>query len=370
MSQYEAPSRSASAWQRDPDTIGPPPATLPPGLGLVTVANVALRHRVRLFVLATLGALLLAVPPLLKPRTYTTTVSFTPQAPEGDLARFNGVAAQLGLALPGSGSSAQSPDFYADLVRSREILRALAEMRFSASGDSAGAVPLPELLKVEAPTPELTMDETIRRLGRMIAAGVDNKTSVITVSVTAPYPGLTRQLAARLLATVNDFNLASRQAVASAERRFIEDRLTAVQRELRESENELQAFLASNRQFSSPQLQLRQQRLQQEVDLRRALFTSLAQSYEQSRIEEVRNTPALQIIEHPEVPVRPDSRRIVIKAMLGVLLGITLGLLTALLQEAFRRARLRSPEEFAHLAQLRRSAVDDLRRPLRLFTRR
>lgn len=92
---------------------------------------------------------------LLLPRIYTATASFMPQVGEGQASRLAGLAAQFGVSVP-TGEAGQTPRFYADLLRSRELLKqtALAEYRLVADG---GGQPirgdLIALLEIEADTP-------------------------------------------------------------------------------------------------------------------------------------------------------------------------------------------------------------------------
>jgi uncharacterized protein involved in exopolysaccharide biosynthesis len=79
--------------------------------------------------------------------------------------------------------------------------------------------------------------------------------------------------------------------------------------EKRQAEDELQAFLQRNRDFrSSPQLSFAYDRLADNVSLRQQLYTAVAQAYEQARIEEVRDTPVITVVEAPMLPARPDPR--------------------------------------------------------------
>jgi uncharacterized protein involved in exopolysaccharide biosynthesis len=161
----------------------------------------------------------------------------------------------------------------------------------------------------------------------MVAAQSIMKTGVISLDVTAGSPQLAHDVADSVLSVLNRFNLERRQTRATAERRFVEARLAQVRSELRVSEEVLSSFLVTNKQISSPNLSLVHDRLQQDVELHRALFTSLSQSYEQARIDEVRNIPVISPVEQASVPVRPDSRRVVAKAAAGFVAGLILAIL-------------------------------------------
>jgi len=136
--------------------------------------------------------------------------------------------------------------------------------------------------------------------------------------------------------------------------------------EPRAAENEPQRFLQNNRQFqSSPELVFQHDRLQRRVAMRQQVYTSLVQSYEQARIDEVRNTPVITVVEEAEEPVRPDSRRLPLKAALGVVLGGMFGTFVAFGREYVRRQREEDAEELREFSVVWEETKDDVRRMVR-----
>src|SRR5688500_15428837 len=89
-------------------------------LSLVGVLNVLLAHRTLIIGLSLLFAVPTAILTYLKPRTYSSSASFMPQS-RRQMSAAAGLAAQFGLAAPG-GDPGQNPAFYADLLKSAEIL--------------------------------------------------------------------------------------------------------------------------------------------------------------------------------------------------------------------------------------------------------
>jgi uncharacterized protein involved in exopolysaccharide biosynthesis len=102
-------------------------------------------------------------------------------------------------------------------------------------------------------------------------------------------------------------------------------------------------FLESNRNYSgSPTLQATRDRLQRELSLKSQIHSTLTQAYEQARIDEVRDTPVITVVEAPEVSARPDSRRMVIRLAVALLVGLVLAVAVALFLEFDGPARLAS----------------------------
>ena len=278
-------------------------------MSLLTVANVVLRQRwmvVRVALIVTLIAVAIL---LLRPREYTSATTFRLQTRAAPGERLSGFAAQLGLSLPLTDAS-QTPPFYVDLLYSREIRGAAVTHQYPAAGLPPGQTTnLLDAFKVRGKSPEIRRNHAMEALTDAMTVIASPRTGVISLSVTLKDPVLAQGVARYLIDRINIFNLESRQSQAGAERRFVERRLEEVRRDLRAAEDRLQSFLQRNRDFrNSPELTFQQERLARDVTLQQNVYTTLAQSYEQAKIEEVRDTPALTLIDQPELPVQPDRR--------------------------------------------------------------
>jgi uncharacterized protein involved in exopolysaccharide biosynthesis len=134
------------------------------------------------------------------------------------------------------------------------------------------------------------------------------------------------------------------------------------------AEDHLQEFLQRNRDFrGAPQLAFEYDRLQRDVAMRQAVYTNLMQALEQSKIEEVRNTPVISMVERPILPAKPDSRLIALKALIAVLAGGLIGLAAALSIDFLSSGSQVPLDDRKYLVQLGREAWADFRRPWKLF---
>ena len=270
----------------------------------------ALLRRPRLvFGLPLLAGVLTSVGVLLMKPTYAATASFVAEntlqsrVPAG----LAGLASQFGVNVAGEAS--RSPAFYADLLRSQEILEKVLASRIAgpAAHDS---VTIYALYHIAGSTPELKLDEGIRALRARITLAVDQRTGIVRVTVEAPYAVAARDVLQLLLDRLADFNLHTRQSTAGERRKFIEGRVAKSEEELRTAEEALRSFYERNRQWqSSPQLRYEEQQLNRQVAVQQELYLTLRREYETARIEEVNNTPVLTIIDQPAVPgrrVRPQ----------------------------------------------------------------
>lgn len=288
-----------------------------------------LRARRRLVIgMATVGICCGVIWWALTPRTWTANARFVPQVRRGAQSQpLNAITAQLGISVP-SGDAMNSPQFYADLVLSREVLRAVLAGRVAVSGeDSVALLTLVQRWK----KPSISQDDALQYLADAVGSAVAPRTGVVSVTVTlrdrkAAVSGLNA-----ILAELDRYNRDRRRSQSTAERRFTEERLVEARQDLRDAEDRLQAFLQRNREVvSSANARFDRDRLDRDLMEKQSIYSSMSQANQQSRIEEVRDTPLLTIVEAPDARERGNSRgsvqRVGVSLLTGTLLGIGLAL--------------------------------------------
>lgn len=331
-------------------------------LSLVTMATGILRHRRAVLWAALTFGLVVGLATLLRSRTYTARASFMSQT-SATLSGVAALAAQVGFALPASDGDA-SPAFYASLLTSREVLEQAAESQyeFVQRGDQVQQS-LVTLYDARGGDSAAQLDAAVRLLREALRVTIDRETGIVVVSVNAQDPTLAELVLERLLLLLAEFDQRKRQSRATAERRFVEARLQEADSSLKAAESRLQTFLQRNREFrSAPHLSFEHDRLQRAVAMQQQLFTGLAQAYEQARIDEVRNTPVLTIVEGPRARRRPDPRWVLLKTSLAVIVGGLLAALVALARESFAATGARESVDLAEFNALRDEAIGGIRR--------
>jgi uncharacterized protein involved in exopolysaccharide biosynthesis len=279
-----------------------------------------------LLVSALVGAALGVAIAWLIPATYTSSTSFVPQNRPSAPSGLSGLAAQFGVAIA-AGEPAQTPAFYVSLLQSRLVLeRTVATpFDFRDADGRAQRETLTAFLRAKGATPAARLDDAVRRLNQALTATVQQRTGIVSVAVRTRQPMLSQEVARYVVALIDEFNRKQRQSQAAAERAFTERRLAAASSELRDAEARLEQFLSTNREVSnSPLLQLLADRLRRDVDLRQQVYTTLSQSLERAKIDEVRDTPVITVIDPANLPARADSRHLGEAGALGALVALVL----------------------------------------------
>ena len=322
---------------------------------------------------AVAAAALVGVIVFLRPRWWRSEGSFVAQTTrlQGNLGALSGVASQFGIALP-AGDLRDPPQFYVSLMHSRELLSRLIELPMDNDGDaSTPPRTLVDLLRKGGSTLEARRAQTLQQLNKeMLGTSVDLRSGLVSFSIRSKSPVVSAVLAEALLDAVVRFNEERRQSQAGAERRFTEQRLAEVRGELRDAEDKLARFLQRNRDYrNAPTLVFEFDRLSRDVALRQQIFTALSQAFEQARIEEVRDTPILTVVDTPSIPAIPEPRQLLIKSFATFVGVLALGVVVVLSRAALGLGMSNSPTGIDELSTILTDALSDLRRPWRLLLR-
>lgn len=267
---------------------------------------------------------------LLRGPEYVSRSRFSPEQAAGQSSRLSGLASQFGLDA-GLPRATESLQFYQEVLRSHDVLEAVVRTPLGTAGGGS-------LLAVygAGDTEAERLRAAIEAASERLTIGVDPEASLLTLRTSGEEPELAVALNRALLAQLAAFNQQKRQSRATAERSFLEDRLAAARQELENAESALVQFLDRNVRFESARKQIEQERLQRRVALSNQLYVTLAESFEQARIDEVRNTPVITVIETPESTVQP-SRSLRRDAIFGMVLGLVAALVVIVGRELMSR---------------------------------
>ena len=310
------------------------------------------------------GGLIAAVFAVFKPALYVASASFVTQGADMTRSGLASLAGQFGVAIPTNNQSL-SPDVYARLLKSRVVLQTIARDTFQVQEMGGKRMTFYDLFNIHDESPIRREDMGVKVLSNVVTVGVAKLTGVVEIAVATKWRSVSLGIADQLINGVNDYNERTRQTQASAERKFVEGRLTVAGTDLRDAEDRLEQFLRTNMQLGgSPELAIQRERLQRNVTLRQQVFASLTQSYEEARIREVRDTPVITVLEPPTAPADPASRGRVMRVLLGLLLGAIFGAFIAFVSDMVARQRNVGDAEASAFADTLAEVKGEVLRPI------
>jgi tyrosine-protein kinase Etk/Wzc len=281
---------------------------------------------------------------------YTAQTNFTPETPSNSglassLAGLAGLAGQLGI---GSNTSAGvSPEFFARLLQSRELLRSVLLTEFDDPKAQGTKHTLLDLTEVPGRNLEERLQIGARHLTSSTEATVDKSTGIVTLEVEMYSPVLAAAVANRMIELLNKFNLERRQSQSHEQRRFAGDRLAAAEQELRDAERAQLRFLQTNRQYvGSPMLEFQAAQLERAVQVKQEVFLTLTKAFEEARIAEVRDTPVLTVVDPAVAPARRTRPKRVLGTTLAMLAGGMLGIIAVYVGAFRNRVRRDSAPDY------------------------
>jgi uncharacterized protein involved in exopolysaccharide biosynthesis len=192
------------------------------------------------------------------------------------------------------GGARTNAQFLADLLISDTVLRRVAN-----------GAPVDEHLTVDG-------------LRRAIKVDVNLRTGVVRFTVDARTPQLAQALATSALADLSDANTAMRQTRAQQQRAFISQRTAHALEELQAAE---QALRASRGRDAATE-----NRLTLTAHVAQQIYVQLRVAEELAVAREARDAPTIEVIESPQLPVRPDRPRLRFAVLLGLVIGASLAL--------------------------------------------
>jgi len=340
-------------------------------ISLLALGAILLRNRWRIVRWTLIGAGVAFLLAIGRPALYSASASFVPRgSSNGAPSGLASLAGQFGVVLP-SGDLSVSPDFYARLLKSRELLRQIVLDTFVVREAGDQRISFLELFRIVSGSAERREEQGVKLLAGIVSTSVVKTTGVVELSVATRWPSVSLAIVTSLVDEVNMFNQRTRQGQAAAERQFVEGRMTAAGADLRAAEDRMEQFLKANRQFSgSPELTFQEERLQRAVMQQQQLFTALSQSYEEARIREVRDTPVITVIETPWVPAVPQPRGRLKLLLLGITLGASIGALLAATSGTIIRRRAEGDADLEALLGTLGEMRGEILGPVRRLTQR
>ena len=255
----------------------------------------------------------------LLPKYYKATAVILPETDKNKLGMMNqlaGLASLAGVNVSG-GDAAR---LYPVILTSEVVLTSVINHKY-ASERFKDSVNLIKYFELDEGSPQKDLDEALKSLRGLVTVGLDNKTSVVNLSLEMREPQLAADVLNALLHELDNLLREKKMTSASEQRQWIESRLVQVDQELREAEERLKDFREKNRRVTdSPQLMLQQERLLRDVQVKGTIDVELRKQAEIAKIEEIKQVTTVNILDEARPPVRKERPKRATNAAIAFLL--------------------------------------------------
>ena len=224
------------------------------------------------------------------------------------LGRFSGLASMAGIGL----GNTPPTQIYQNLVAGEAVLSDVIYSKYNTS-KFVRPVNLIEYFEIEpldeSSSQYLQERQMFLRLYRemvknRISFDLDRQTSILTITVAMPEAKLSADVAHEIAISLDEYVRTQRKSYASEQREYLQMRISAVEDTLSMFEEKLKRFREQNRVINqSPQLQLEEGRLMRNVEIQQTVYTELLKQFELAKLEEVKDTPVVNLKEVPKEPI-------------------------------------------------------------------
>ena len=256
---------------------------------------------------------------------------------------LQGLAAEYGVNLNVGDLINEKPSFYIpDIVNSRILKKAVINSKWKTiSHESIDLIKYWEIndttkfsigkiiesIKGKDPYIDLEskfMDSAIEKLSEQIFVE-EKESGLIKISVLMEEPKLASDISNYIANYIKQYVSDVMLSYSSTHRKFIEERLRYSKEELSNSEEELKEFSEKNPfAVDTPELQLQRGRLMRNMEVNQQVYITLRQQYEMARINELKETPVINILDFGEPPSEKSKPKSMLILILSLLVGSSL----------------------------------------------
>ena len=175
----------------------------------------------------------------------------------------------------------------------------------------------------------INVEKAIKKFNKHVKVSEDRNSGLIKISTIFEDPIIAADIANFIGSQVEIYIQKENSAQSTKEKLFISERLSIVKKELENSELDLKDFKERNRGYEdSPELFMIYSQLFREVEVKKEVYLTLQQQLELARIEEVKQSPILHILDQAVPPIRKSFPNrflfLIISGILGLLFSTLL----------------------------------------------
>jgi uncharacterized protein involved in exopolysaccharide biosynthesis len=337
---------------------------------LLSLIKPVVDHRLSIVKFTLIVTILLGLGSLLVRNKYTATAVLLPDidilSAAQKLGSLQDIASSVGFNL-GVTSPSQ---LYSDMLLSETVLRPVI-LRMYASEAFKDPVNLIKYWGYDSDDSLKNYERCLKRMReKVVDIDVNKKTGILTLAVETTEPALSSDITNAMIQQLDLYQRNFRRTNASDQRKFLDQRMGEIQADLTKSENDLKDFREKNRRISdSPQLTLEESQLERAVDMNTAVFVELRKQYELVKLDEIKNTPVVQVLDYARTTAEKSGPKRLWIAVLSALFSGLLSSIWFIYVDSFRRSIVGTRDEKV-ASEVVYSLREDARRLKKLFRKK
>tara|TARA_Y100000591_G_C21835487_1_gene702216 strand:- start:541 stop:1707 length:1167 start_codon:yes stop_codon:yes gene_type:complete len=243
------------------------------------------------------------------------------------IGQFQSLAANFGINTTNNEQNFNIPD----VVNSRLIANLVINKKWTTrKGNSKNLIELWQINKKKSLFSNkdsqldsmIVIESAIQKFKDHIHVSEDRMTGLIKITTTFQDPNVAAGVANFIGDQIELYIQKENSAQSKKEKEFIFERLTIVKKELENSELDLKIFKERNRGYeNSPELFMKYSQFFRKVEAKKEVYLTLQQQLELARIEEVKQSPILHILDYAVPPVNKSYPNRYFIAVISLLLG-------------------------------------------------
>lgn len=240
----------------------------------------------------------------ISPNRYSTVATILPTN-NSDQKLSLGALAGGALSDLGLGSmmtaTETSPALYTHILKSRLVSDKILDKKYNFSYKNKDkSLKLKQYFEIE------NHDYVLKELSGITNFDLDRNTGIISLTVTTKYPELSKVIVDSYIDELNNYVMHTKQSKAQDNEKFIAKRLTEVEKELYEVQNNLLLFRTKNMNFlvaADPTLMKELDNLERNVLIQETILLTLTKKHELAKIEVAKDIPIIQVLDQGSIPL-------------------------------------------------------------------
>lgn len=292
--------------------------------------------RIKFFLISGIFFFLTIIYLIIATNWYTATIKIIPSEPNDNmmLRQYASIAALAGVNIP-MGAASQHY-FYPEIIKSNFILNRILEHKFKTE-DPNIQMTVFDILGIEIDSSETDWkfklyEKTKKRFrNSFIKTEIDELTEMIIVSIELPNDRIfVTEVANFIITELDKYNRIYKRTKAKDQRLVIEKGIKENLKNLKKAEAKLVQFEIKNKDVTSPEKKVFLNGLQMDVDIFYTIVKELKKQLELIKIEEVKQTPTLDILEKASKPYEASKPKKIVFLFLGLIISILIAFFSVL----------------------------------------